>query len=239
MPFDQFTIEQLAGDLLEKPSEDQLIATAFNRNHMLNAEGGTIPEENRTKNVFDHVETTSGVWLGLTFQCCQCHDHKFDPLKQSDYHSMYALFNQLSERGGVNKRFGKKDYSDEYGKLYAIESPYISVASGEQTEALKLATKAREQAEKNCSAKKSEFHPAFVAWVEVMPADPVLIEQRIEDELDQRAVSSANLENLFDGNSQRLFRIYFKLDGNQAYADLMTAIAAAKRAEDNVQTTIP
>ena len=125
MPFDQFTIEQLAGDLLPSPTEAQKIATGFNRNHMLNAEGGTIAEENRTKNVFDRVETTSTVWLGLTMQCAQCHDHKFDPLTQRDYYAMYAMFNQISEPGGVDKRFGKKSYSDDYDKLYAIESPFL------------------------------------------------------------------------------------------------------------------
>ncbi len=239
MPFDQFTIEQLAGDLLEDPTEKQLIATAFNRNHMLNAEGGTIPEENRTKNVFDRVETTSGVWLGLTFQCCQCHDHKFDPLKQSDYYSMYALFNQVGEPGGVDKRFGKKDYSDEYDKLYAIESPYISIATREQADALKNATAARKQAEKNFSDRKSEYFPAFAAWVEEMRTNTTLIEQRIQDELDRRAVTSAKLDSLFDGNTQRLLNIYFRLEGNEPYAELMSAIASAKRTEDDVQATIP
>jgi hypothetical protein len=125
LPFDLFTAEQLAGDLLPTPTQDQLIATAFNRNHMLNAEGGTIPEENRTKNVFDRVETVSSAFLGLTLQCAQCHDHKFDPFTQKDYFSMYALFNQLSEPGGVNKRFVKKLYSDGYDNLYMVESPYI------------------------------------------------------------------------------------------------------------------
>ena len=72
MPFDRFTIEQLAGDLLDQPTQEQLVATAFNRNHMLNAEGGTIAEENRTKNVFDRTETTGTAFLGLTMNCCQC-----------------------------------------------------------------------------------------------------------------------------------------------------------------------
>jgi len=71
MPFDRFTIEQLAGDLLDQPTQEQLVATAFNRNHMLNAEGGTIAEENRTKNVFDRTETTGTAFLGLTMNCCQ------------------------------------------------------------------------------------------------------------------------------------------------------------------------
>ena len=79
MPFDQFTIEQLAGDLLPDATPEQRLATGFNRNHMHNSEGGRIAEETRVENVFDRAETTGTVWLGLTLQCARCHDHKFDP----------------------------------------------------------------------------------------------------------------------------------------------------------------
>ncbi len=137
MSMDTFIVEQIAGDLLENPTEQQLIATAFNRNHMLNAEGGTIPEENRVKNVFDRVEATGTAFLGLSIGCAQCHDHKFDPITQKDYYSFFGLFNQLSEPGGVDKRFGVKPYSDTYDKLYMIESPYIVVADDDAKEELK------------------------------------------------------------------------------------------------------
>ena len=80
MPFDQFTIEQLAGDLLPGAPAEQKLATGFNRNHMINGEGGRIAEENRVDYVMDMAETAGTVWLGLTFNCCRCHDHKFDPL---------------------------------------------------------------------------------------------------------------------------------------------------------------
>ncbi len=102
MPFDQFTIEQLAGDLLPEPSPQQLVATGFNRNHPLNGEGGRIAEENRVEYVFDRVETTGTVWMGLTMQCCRCHDHKYDPLKQKDYYRFYAYFNSIDESGSVD-----------------------------------------------------------------------------------------------------------------------------------------
>ena len=239
MPFDRFTIEQLAGDLLPEATQPQLIATAFNRNHMLNAEGGTIPEENRTKNVFDRVETTSGLFLGLTMQCCQCHDHKFDPLKQADYYSMFGLFNQLSEPGGVDKRFGKKEYSDEYDKLYAVESPFLALPTKETEAALNAAIDVRKRAANAFTGRKAEFHPGFVKWVEEMRANPALIEQRIETELDRRAVSSADLENLFTSNTQRLLDIYFKLDGNAEWAVLKRAIDEARIAEDHAQEKIP
>ncbi len=99
MPFDQFTIEQLAGDLLPNATTEQLIATAFNRNHMITEETGVIPEEYRVEYVADRVRTTSTVWMGLTAGCAQCHDHKYDPLTQREFYQFFAYFNQLPEKG--------------------------------------------------------------------------------------------------------------------------------------------
>ncbi len=99
MPFDQFTIEQLAGDLLEKPTQSQLVATAFNRNHLLNGEGGAIAEEQRNVILFDRVDVTSTNWLGLTMACSQCHDHKYDPITMRDYYSLMDAFNRVPESG--------------------------------------------------------------------------------------------------------------------------------------------
>jgi hypothetical protein len=100
MPWDEFTIWQLAGDLLPNATDEQKLATAFLRNHAINGEGGRIPEENRVDYVFDMAETTGTVWLGLTFNCCRCHDHKFDPLTNRDYYSLTAFFNQTPVDGG-------------------------------------------------------------------------------------------------------------------------------------------
>lgn len=103
MPFDQFTIEQLAGDLLPDATPEQRLATGFNRNHMHNSEGGRIAEETRVENVFDRAETTATVWLGLTLQCARCHDHKFDPTSNDDYFAFYDFFNQTSEDGRTDR----------------------------------------------------------------------------------------------------------------------------------------
>lgn len=99
MRFDQFTMEQLAGDMLPNPTRSQLVATGFNRNHRLNGEGGLIAEEWRVETVIDRVETTGTTWLGLTFNCCRCHDHKYDPISQRDFYSMFAFFNNVLESG--------------------------------------------------------------------------------------------------------------------------------------------
>ncbi len=93
MPFDQFTIEQLAGDMLPNPTNEQLIATGFHRNTLINQEGGIDPEEARFEILVDRVNTTSTVWLGSTMGCAQCHNHKYDPISQKDFYRMYAFYN--------------------------------------------------------------------------------------------------------------------------------------------------
>ncbi len=99
MPFNRFTLEQIAGDLLPKPTRGQLVATGFNRNHMINFEGGAIAEEYQTEYVIDRLETTANVWMGMTIGCARCHDHKYDPIRQKDFYSFFAFFNTLPEKG--------------------------------------------------------------------------------------------------------------------------------------------
>lgn len=125
MPFDQFTIEQIAGDLLPNATLSQKVATGFHRCHMLNGEGGAIAEEQRNIILFDRVDVTATNWLGLTLACAQCHDHKYDPLSQKDYYSIMAFFNQVPERG-VPGGSGQ----------YRIADPWIHAGSEEQTRQL-------------------------------------------------------------------------------------------------------
>jgi hypothetical protein len=98
-PFDQFVVEQLAGDLLPNATLDQKIATAFNRNHRINAEGGVVPEEYRVEYVVDRVDTTSTIFMGLTLGCARCHNHKYDPFTQKEYYQLTAYFNSIDEDG--------------------------------------------------------------------------------------------------------------------------------------------
>ena len=137
LPFDQFTVEQLAGDLLPNPTLDQRIATGFNRNHMINEESGIIPEEFLTEYCADRVETTSTVFLGLTMGCARCHDHKYDPLTQKDYYSMFAFFHSVTENG-----------IGDYGQpIRRNTPPFLKLPSSEIT--AKLATLNRELEEAN------------------------------------------------------------------------------------------
>jgi hypothetical protein len=123
MPFDRFVVEQLAGDLLPDPSQEQLIATAFLRNQGHNTEGGIIQEEYRVEYVADRVHTAATVFLGLSMQCARCHDHKYDPITQKEYFRFFALFNSLDERQA------------SYSKFVAAE-PFIRVPSHQQNEQL-------------------------------------------------------------------------------------------------------
>ena len=100
LPYDDFTIWQIAGDLLPNATFEQKLASGFLRNHAINGEGGSIPEENRVNYVFDMAETVGTTWLGLTFNCCRCHDHKYDPLSQKEYYGLNAFFNQTPVNGG-------------------------------------------------------------------------------------------------------------------------------------------
>ncbi len=147
MPFDQFTIEQIAGDMLDNPSDSQLLATAFNRNHRQNAEGGALAPEFYVENVIDRVETTSTVWLGLTTGCARCHDHKYDPISQKEFYQLFAYFNNIGERGtgrGTQAQPVKK-FSSPIAKIPESLHSELAAANKQISEAEKgLPTRLRE-----------------------------------------------------------------------------------------------
>ncbi len=117
MPFDRFVVEQLAGDLLPNAAPEQVLATAFCRNHLITAEGGTIAAEYLNEYAADRVQTVGTVFLGLTFNCCRCHDHKFDPLKQEDFYGLLAYFNSTTEKHVENNQ------AAAYPPLIEVPSP--------------------------------------------------------------------------------------------------------------------
>ena len=121
MPFDQFTVWQLAGDLLPNATVDQKIASGFNRNHLNNGEGGAIAEEQRFVILFDRIDVTSTTWMGLTMACAQCHDHKYDPITMQDYYGMMDAFNQVSESGRPGRQSSR----------VRVASPFIEIPTQE------------------------------------------------------------------------------------------------------------
>ncbi|MBO0699643.1 MAG: DUF1553 domain-containing protein, partial [Zavarzinella sp.] len=122
-PYDQFTRDQIAGDLLANPTADQLLATAFHRNTMVNEEGGTDREEFRVAAVKDRVDTTLQVWMGLTAGCAKCHSHKYDPISQKEYYQLFAFFNQTEDADTPDERpklpFPTKEQQEQVAKLQA------------------------------------------------------------------------------------------------------------------------
>lgn len=159
-PYDQFIVEQLAGDLLPNATVEQKIASGFNRNHMINFEGGAFPEEYLTEYVIDRVETTSNAFMALTMGCARCHSHKYDPISQKEFYQFYAFFNSVNE-AGLDGRDGNA-------------KPFLALPSEEQKakQAQLAATiKAKEKllAEKEIESVQSEWEKQFVGKVAESP----------------------------------------------------------------------
>jgi hypothetical protein len=164
MPFDQFTIEQIAGDLLPNATLDQKIATGFNRNHRGNGEGGIIPEEYAVEYVVDRVDTTSTVWLGLTIGCARCHDHKFDPIAQKEFYQLFAFFNNIPERGRAVK--------------LGNSPPMIKAPTPQQQNELVAADEHLAAAEKAFQKLDSEIVAAQAQWEKSLTPPPTLVAER-------------------------------------------------------------
>ncbi|MSR58640.1 MAG: DUF1553 domain-containing protein [Planctomycetaceae bacterium] len=155
LPFDQFTIEQLAGDLLPEPTLEQRIATAFHRNTMTNTEGGTDDEEFRVAAVKDRVDTTAQVWMGLTVGCAKCHDHKFDPISQAEYYRFFAFFNQSADN----------DQPDE--------SPTLAAPTPEIESQLREIDRQITAVQQQLDTPTPELAAAQDAWEETLHSQPV------------------------------------------------------------------
>lgn len=155
-PFDQFTIEQLAGDLLDQPTQEQIIATGFNRNTRLNGEGGRIAEEWFAETVIDRVETVGLTWLGLSLNCCRCHDHKYDPISQKEFYQLFAYFNSIEESGVLDSEGGSPGQGNS--------QPVLQVSTRAIAEELQHLQLAVDEAKQRLAVAKQSAGERMAAW---------------------------------------------------------------------------
>ncbi|MEE2888613.1 MAG: DUF1553 domain-containing protein [Planctomycetota bacterium] len=151
MPYDRFTHEQLAGDLIPQATIEQQVASGFNRNHCTSDEGGAFPEELRVSYIVDRVRTTSMVFLGMSLECCQCHDHKYDPFTQEEFYKFYAFFNGTKD-GGMQTRGGNA-------------KPVVGVLSKQQRRDLPIAEASLADLSKQLTERSRAAEPGFRQWL--------------------------------------------------------------------------
>jgi len=172
MPFDQFTIEQLAGDLLPNATESQKIATGFHRCTPTNVEAGSLPEETRIEQVIDRVNTTGAVWLGSTLECCQCHDHKYDPFPQKDYYRLLAFFNNTEMEAD---RASKSPSSIAFkGPMMALSNADRDARRAELVRQIATLKKRQAARQKELEGELATWATAFVSNLDDAPQSHVL-----------------------------------------------------------------
>jgi hypothetical protein len=187
MTFDRFTIEQLAGDLLPNPTLEQIVATGFNRNHRMMSEQGSNPNEYFVENVLDRVNTVGTVWLGLTFGCARCHDHKFDPITQKDTYQLYAYFNSIAESG-----LGQRDNVNT--------PPLVRAPTPEQQVRLKELQGNVQTAEQRLAVLRPAIEAAQRAWEKgIATSNPSVAPATPDDGVIAHFPLASDVERQFDG----------------------------------------
>ena len=218
MPYDQFIVEQLAGDQLENPSLRQVLATGFNRNHRLNNEGGVDPEEWLVEYVCDRAETTATVFMGLTWQCVRCHDHKYDPITTKEYYQLFDFFHQLPEignGGGANNAPPMLEVSDlphlkELSDLLAVLGPL--------------------RQELLTHSKSEQFKTAHAAWLESLP-QATDVREELPGELGKKEVEQ------WDAKLKTQAREHFLRNVYQPATQLRTAMRPLEKRETQLKST--
>jgi len=171
LPYDRFTIEQLAGDLLANATLDQKIATGFQRNHRINSETGSIAEEFQAENVVDRVSTMGAVWLGLTVGCARCHDHKYDPITARDFYSFYAFFNTVDEIGNGGPRDGRGNHKP----YLRLPAPELEAQAAAKEKEIVEARRLLDEVEKRLEPRQAEWESRALAeqarWEVLQPAN--------------------------------------------------------------------
>ena len=162
MPLDQFITWQLAGDLLPNATDEQILATTFSRLHSQKVEGGTIPEEFRTEYVADRAQTVGTAFLGMTFECARCHDHKFDPISQKEYYQLFAFFNNIDEAGLYSYH------------TRSVPTPTLFLTSDEKKAEIAGIEQRIAAEEENLIAVAQSRDEAFAAWLEQRASEPLI-----------------------------------------------------------------
>jgi hypothetical protein len=194
MPYDRFTIEQIAGDMLPGATLEQKIASGFNRNHRGNGEGGIVPEEYAVEYVVDRVDTTSTVWLGLTVGCARCHDHKYDPISQKEFYQFFAYFNNVPERGMAFK--------------YGNSPPFIQAPTPPEQSQLR-------ETERKVSAAEARFGKLDIAtaqreWEKSLDRQAELQWSIPQDLVAQNGLAELDGKNIVDLGDKANFSFYDK-----------------------------
>ncbi len=196
IPYDEFTVEQLAGDMLPNATLSQKIASGFNRNHRGNGEGGIVPEEYAVEYVVDRVDTTSTVWLGLTLGCARCHDHKYDPLLQKEFYQFYAYFNNIPERGMAFK--------------YGNSPPFIQAPTPAEQEQLAALDQKLGRAEKDFHAMRAEIVRAEAEWEKTLRPESKLDWSIGDDLITEHGLEKFDGSRFFDAGDTGKFGFYDK-----------------------------
>jgi hypothetical protein len=222
LPFDEFVIEQIAGDLLPNPTKQQIVATGFHRNTLLNLEGGVDFEQYRTEAVVDRVDTTGMAFLGLTLGCARCHDHKFDPVSQKEFYQFFAFFNSIDELSG--------EFKDKEGRARASE-PVLEFGTPEQYARREAVRAQLEVMEEERDTYEEQLLEKQSQWEASLSGDAL-------DKLTpgQRAILDIPLDKRHEVQDDVIRGAYFGEDfGHQ---ERQKAIAAVKKIEPEIPSTL-
>ena len=218
MPYDQFIIEQLAGDQLENPTLRQVLATGFNRNHRLNNEGGVDPEEWLVEYVCDRAETTATVFMGLTWQCCRCHDHKYDPITAKEYYQLFDFFRQLPEIGNG------RGSSNAPPMLEVSTLPHLQEFAEVCTELESL------QQELDAHSQSDEFKTAYGAWLNTVKTDAET-RKKLPGDIGKKPFRQ------WDGKLKAQARQHFLRNGYEAAAVLSQKLRPLEKRQAQLRAT--
>ena len=222
MPFDQFAVEQIAGDLLPDATEDHLIATGFQRNTLLNLEGGIDFEQYRVEAVVDRVNTTGATFLGLTLGCARCHDHKYDPVSQQEFYQFFAFFNSIDELSG--------EFKNDAGRARAQE-PMLEFGTPEQHERRKALRAQLEVMEQELKSYEEQLLAKQSQW-ESSLSEEALAKLRP----GQRTILKLPVEERHEAQHEAIRRAYFSQD--LGHLERKKAVDAVRALEPEIPSTL-